>query len=98
MIVLSPSANPEMFSLVLHDSLWRGICEDALRLAVDEVNTLGLSDADRLSVWASQCENPSGQKAVLCRSIVGLIRVGNVLGVERQLSGPVARPFWELAG
>lgn len=94
MIVLSPQQNGEMFALVLHESLWRGVCENALELAPEEVTKLRLDDADRLSVWAANCPNPTGQKAALVRAVVNLIRTGGALNVERQLRG-APRTFWE---
>lgn len=89
-----------MASLALHQSIWNGLCAEALgedpRTRPTGTQTLTLSDADRLSAFASQCENPQGQKASLARAIVNLVRFapGNTLRVERHLAGS-GGGFWE---
>ena len=97
MIVLSDRDG--MAHLALHQSIWNGLAAEALGDTDATATTLGLSDADRLTVFAFQCENPQGQKASLARAIVNLIRFapGNVRRVERQLAG-VPTGFWERAG
>jgi hypothetical protein len=99
MIVLSDRDG--MVALELHQSIWNGLCSDALRRDPAEVKTLSLTESDQLSVWAAQCENPQGQRASLCRAVVQLLRFapGGVLGVQQQLVGPPrGLGFWESTG
>jgi hypothetical protein len=85
-----------MVALELDQSLWNGLCSDALGREPAEVRTLGLTESDHLSVWAAQCDNPQGARASLCRAIVQLLRFapGGILSVQRQLAGEPGRS-WE---
>jgi hypothetical protein len=83
-----------MLGVVLHPSLWRGLC-DAASLTPEVTNTLTLEEATDLDHWANNvCDNPSGQRADLARSVAGLLRVTGSLQViqNRSKSGG----FWEL--
>lgn len=77
--------------VALHDSLWRGLVEVT---ALGNVRDLGQRDAVTLDHWADAlCDNPTGQRADLARSIAGLIRVSGGLTVVR-LSGDPSGDFW----
>lgn len=85
------SAPSGALSLALHPSLFRGLC-DAVGL---ETTSFGGAEADSLDAWAIGCDNPSGQRADLARSIAALVRVSGTLAVREP--APRGGGFWELA-
>lgn len=82
MTVALVPADPQlagMFRLELHDAVFRGLVDSGA--IVD-----GYLDPERLERWADGCDNPTGQRATLCRAIAHLRRLGPLV-----LEGPAAR-------
>lgn len=79
------------FEMRLHNSLWHGLT-GASGICAD-CQTISTAETDLLKSFAETCENPSGQKADLARSIAALAHVaGGSLNVAR--STPAPTTFW----
>lgn len=89
MVVLR--AENGMLELRLHESLYKGLLQAA---GLRNNQVLTDSESDRLERWADTCDNPSGQRAALARTLANLLRVSRLV-VLREV--PEHRPggLWE---